>query len=305
MDPNLLGQAAALATSCLWTFNSIFFTEAGKRIGSANMNAYRIIAAVALLSLAHTLLLGHLLPVATSAQWIWIGASGIVGLGIGDFGLFAAFVMLGTRRSLLIMALSPIFASIAAFLLLGELFFPLNAIGVAITLTGVAWVILEREYVSAKPSSFERSQIWGIILALVGALGQGIGLAFAKKGIYYESSSVLNPLSATLIRMIFGALFVWCVMLVAGRARGLRRALDDKQGIRYTVAGAVLGPFLGVTFSMVAVTYTQAGIAQTLMSLMPVLIIPVVWAFRRQKTNLRGIVGAVIAVVGVSMLWLT
>jgi drug/metabolite transporter (DMT)-like permease len=304
MDPHLAGQAAALTTSCLWTFNSIFFTEAGKRIGSASVNAYRIVIAVALLCATHLALLGHLLPGATNAQWLWVGASGIVGLGVGDFGLFAAFVMLGTRRSLLVMALSPVFASFAAFLLLGEVFSLVSAAGVAITLTGVIWVVLEREQESTRSSLSARSKIWAISLALVGALGQGVGLALAKKGIYYESGVVLNPLSATLMRMLFGALFVWVAMLAAGRTEELRRALNDKQGIRYTAAGAFIGPFLGVTFSMIAVTYTQAGIAQTLMSLMPVLIIPVVWVLHKQKTSLRGIVGAVIAVLGVSVLWL-
>ena len=305
MDSHLVGQAAALATSCLWTFNSILFTEAGKKIGSVSVNAYRIATAVALLCTAHLALLGNLLPAATTTQWLWVAASGIVGLGIGDFGLFAAFVLFGTRRSLLVMALSPVFASIAAFVLLGETFSPLGAMGVATTLIGVVWVILEREQEAVQRPLSGRSRSWGVFLALIGALGQGLGLACAKKGIYSENGLVLHPLSATLIRMVFGALFVWAAILATGRMGDLRRALSDKQGIRYTVAGAFLGPFLGVTFSMVAVTYTQTGIAQTLMSLMPVLIIPLVWALYRQKTSLRGIAGAVVAVIGVAMLWLT
>jgi drug/metabolite transporter (DMT)-like permease len=62
---------------------------------------------------------------------------------------------------------------------------------------------------------------------------------------------------------------------------------------------------MGVTLSMVAVTYTETGVAQTLMSLMPVLIIPMVWIRFKQKTSWRGILGAAIAVIGVSILFLT
>jgi drug/metabolite transporter (DMT)-like permease len=61
---------------------------------------------------------------------------------------------------------------------------------------------------------------------------------------------------------------------------------------------------MGVTFSMVAVSYTEAGIAQTLMSLMPILIIPIVWLLYKEKTNWRGIFGAITAVVGVAILFL-
>jgi drug/metabolite transporter (DMT)-like permease len=168
----------------------------------------------------------------------------------------------------------------------------------------VVWVILERGQETTEKPLSRRSRAWGFSLALIGALGQGAGLAFAKKGIYYEAGMVLNPLSATLIRMVFGALFVWFAILVTGRTGELRKALSNKRGIRYTTAGAFIGPFLGVTFSMVAVTFTQAGIAQTLMSLMPVLIIPVVWVVYGQKTGLRGAVGAIVAVTGVAMLLL-
>jgi drug/metabolite transporter (DMT)-like permease len=60
-----------------------------------------------------------------------------------------------------------------------------------------------------------------------------------------------------------------------------------------------------MTLSMVAVAYAQAGIAQTLMSLMPVLIIPVIWIIYRERTSWRGILGAIVAIIGVAILFLT
>ena len=265
MDLNLLGQAAALITAGLWTFNSLFFTEAGRRIGSINVNAYRIVMAVGLLSVAHTVAQGSLLLPASGGQWFWIGLSGIIGLGIGDFGLFAALVLIGPRRSVLMMALSPIFASITALMLLGETISLQGIAGLAITLTGVVWVVLEREPLTVEYRLSRKREVWGVTLALIGAIGQGIGLVLAKKGICYEAGIILHPLSTTLIRMLFGAMFVWGSILLAGRVGELRKALGDKAGLRFTAAGAFIGPFLGVTFSMLAVAYTQAGIAQTLM----------------------------------------
>ncbi len=305
MESTLIGEMAAILTSCLWTINSILFASAGKRIGSFSVNAYRIIMAVGLLAVTHTVLPGALLPAATSEQWFWIGMSGVVGLGIGDFGLFAAFVVIGPRRSVLVMALSPIFASMAAYLMLGEIVSPLGIIGIGITLAGITLVILEKEEHSEEEPISKRLKLWGVFLALVGAMGQGIGLVFAKKGIYVDPNMMVNPLSAALMRMTLGALFVWICALVAGKLPELRKALKNRKGIKYTAAGAFVGPFMGVTLSMVAVAYTQAGIAQTLMSLMPVFIIPVVWVLYRQKTSWRGIIGAVVAVIGVAILFLT
>ena len=125
-------------------------------------------------------------------------------------------------------------------------------------------------------------------------------------GIFLEGKTdqLTVALSATLIRMILGASFVWIVAVVARKLPELRRAMRSKEGISNTAAGAFIGPFMGVTLSMVAVTYASAGVAQTL-SLMPVLIIPIVWILYKQRTSLRGILGAVIAVIGVAILFLT
>jgi drug/metabolite transporter (DMT)-like permease len=73
--------------------------------------------------------------------------------------------------------------------------------------------------------------------------------------------------------------------------------------MKYTSAGALVGPFLGMTLSLVAISETATGIASTLTSLMPVFIIPVVWIIYREKTSWRGIIGAIIAVIGVAILF--
>ncbi|MDH5634435.1 MAG: DMT family transporter [Candidatus Bathyarchaeota archaeon] len=305
MDSNLVGQIAAIATSCVWTFSSILFTESVRKIGSLSLNAYRIVSAVGFLGVTHIILLGALLPAANSEQVFWLGISGIVGLGIGDFGLFAAFAIIGPRRSVLVMALSPIFASIGAFLMLGEIVSPQAILGIATTIAGVTWVVLEREHRSMEAPISRRFKIRGVLFALVGAIGQGMGLVFSKKGILLNPDIALNALSATLIRMTFGALFVWISIIAAGRFPDLRIALNRKQGMKYAVAAAFFGPFIGVTLSMVAVTFTQTGVAQTLMSLMPVFIIPVVWVLYKQRISWRGILGAAIAVIGVAILFLT
>jgi len=305
LDPNIVGETAALATSCLWTLTSLFFTTAGKKIGSFSVNAYRIIMAVGFLVLTHAILLGTILPAATGGQWFWMGLSGVVGLGIGDFGYFAALVAIGPRRSVLLMALSPIFASIGAYLMLGETIPTFAIVGIAVTLAGVVVVILEAEERSGEQPVTKKLRRYGIFFALTGAIGQGIGLVLSKKGIYLDPGVVLDPLSATLIRMLLGAAFVWALAVVVGKLPELRRATKSKEGMSNTVAGAFIGPFMGVTLSMVAVTYARAGVAQTLMSLMPVLIIPIVWILYKQRTSLRGILGAGIAVIGVAILFLT
>jgi len=71
-----------------------------------------------------------------------------------------------------------------------------------------------------------------------------------------------------------------------------------------TSLGAFFGPFLGVSFSLVAIKYTEAGIASTIMALVPVFIILPAVIFLKQKVTLTEILGAVVSVAGVALFFI-
>ena len=307
MSFNLLGESAALITSVLWTTCSILFAYAGRRIGALSVNGFRILMAVGMLSGAHILFLGTIIPHANSAQWLYMSLSGVIGLALGDFGYFGTLVILGPRRGTLLMSFAAVFATISGYLILNEILGPWTLFGIIITLMGITWVILESEEQSNELPLSSKEKIVGVLLGLGGAAGQGVGLVISKYGMSVvadDPSVPLNPLSATLIRMIAAAIFIWIVIIIFGKFKKVINSAADKKGMKATFGGAFFGPFLGVTLSMVAVTYALAGVAQTLMSLMPVMVIPFVWVLYKQKTSWRGILGAVIAIVGVSILFL-
>ena len=306
MDGYIIGYTAAILTSFFWTLNSILFAYAGRKIGATSVNAIRILLAVILIGITHVILFGEIIPILSTDQWIWIGLSGIIGLGIGDFALFAAFVIIGPRLSVLIMAMSPFFASIFGYVLLDEVLSDLAIIGIMVTIFGICSVILvSKEHEQWQKIAIKKS-IFGSFLAFIGAAGQGIGIVFAKKGImlYSASNIVVNSISASYVRMIAGAVFIWIIIIITGKLPDIKSAFKNKHGLKYTTAGAILGPFLGVTLSMVAVSYTDVGIAQTLLSLMPVFIIPIMWIIYREKTSVRGFLGAAIAITGVAILFM-
>ncbi|MCK4758194.1 MAG: DMT family transporter [Thermoplasmata archaeon] len=310
MDMYIIGATAAVLTSGLWTINAVLFTSAGKRIGAISVNAWRILFAVLLLWATQAIIFGQFFPDASGEQWFWIGLSGVIGLGIGDFGLFASFVIIGTRRAVLVMSLSAIFASIAAFFLFDELLSILALVGISLTLSGVIIVLMEDGTKSDEKPLTKKKKKLGITLALVGAIGQGLGLAFLKKGmlLYPNSTGLQDVMSlavtATLIRMMLGTIFVWAVIILWGKMPQLKRALKDRRGMKFVAVGSFIGPFAGVTLSTMAAYLVKVGIAQTLMSLMPIFIIPLVWVLYKQRTSWRGIVGAFVAVAGVAVLFL-
>jgi drug/metabolite transporter (DMT)-like permease len=307
MPTNIIGESAAVATSALWTICSIFFASAARRIGALSVNGYRIAMAVVLLGITHLLVYGTVVPQASSSQWFYLGLSGVMGLALGDFGYFGMLALIGPRRGLIMTALVPIFSSVTAYHLLGETLGVYDTIGIGVTLWGVSLVILEREDHGSEFYVPRKQKVYGYLCGFGGALGQGVGLVVSKYGMLVaggEGAQPLNPLSTTLLRMIVAAVFVWVAVAVFGKLPGVMASRKDGGAIKRTFAGAVTGPFVGVWLSMVAVTYAVAGVASTLMSLMPVMVIPLVWILYRERTGWRGILGAAIAVAGVAILFL-
>jgi drug/metabolite transporter (DMT)-like permease len=296
-----LGELAALATSFLWSVTSIQFTLAGRRIGAAAVNRFRLIVATMLLSLTHLALQGELLPLdAESSRWAWFGLSGLVGLVLGDGALFRALVLIGPRRSMLVMTLVPVISTIVAWVWLGETLQPIEVAAALVTIGGTAWVVSERPGDGSRSQTVTsvRGYALGILCALGGASGQALGLVLASQGL----SGGFAPLSATLMRMVVATIGIWLLALVGGQARGGGRALQDRRTWLPLFGGAATGPFLGVWCSMLAVQNAPVGIASTLMSLSPILLIPLERLVFGEKTGGRAIVGTVAALIGATVI---
>ena len=296
---NYLGEIAALGTSVCWTFTSIFFTLSGRRVGSLIVNQARLLLAVVFLLVTHLLVLGVLFPDQPGLyRWFWLGLSGIIGLVLGDGFLFQAFVLIGPRRSMLLMALVPIISILMAWLFLGETLSATEIVAIGLTVGGIAWVVSEGE---ANGVQVDRRRYWlGILAGLGGALGQALGLVASKKGMV----GGFSPLSATLMRMMVAAAVIWGFALLRGRAGQSMRALADRQASLAILGGAIAGPLLGVWLSLIAVSLTQVGIAATLMALTPIfLLLPSQWIFK-ERISLQSVVGTAVAIVGVAIIFL-
>jgi drug/metabolite transporter (DMT)-like permease len=298
----LLGELAALGTSLCFSFTSTFFTLAGRRVGSVIVNRIRLLLAVGFLMVLHWVLLGHPLPLGTEPErWFWLGLSGIIGLVIGDALLFQAFVWIGPRLSMLIMSLAPVISTLAAWVFINETLSARQLVAVAITVSGVAWVVLERSGSDGMAKS-EQNYRLGILLALGGATGQALGLVTAKQGLIGD----VSPISGTLIRMLTATIVMWSITIVTRQATPtFQRLWQGHQTTLQIVAGSFFGPFLGVTLSLVAIQATQVGVAATLMALPPVFLLPIGHFVFHEHIGWRASVGTLLAITGVALLVLS
>ena len=236
--------------------------------------------------------------------------SGLVGYVIGDFCLFQCYIIIGSRYGQLFMTLAPLSAALMAWVTLGQQMTAMSIVAMLVTLLGIAISVLgrgEHHKVSLK------LPLHGVLYAIGAAMCQGIGLVLSKIGMDHYNLTALAetgvpewmiPFSANFYRCVAGIIGFTLLLYVREGIAPLRDALHDRKGLTVATATTVFGPFVGVGFSLMAVQFTAAGIASTLMAMTPIIILlPSYWLFH-EKITWRAFLGAVISVVGVSLFFL-
>lgn len=300
-----IGELAAVGTSLCFSFGSTFFTMSGRVLGSIILNRGRLVVAVVLVMLMHLLFYGQLIPLNAGAdRWVWLSLSGIVGLVLGDTFLLQAFVLIGPRLSMLMMAMAPVLGAVLAWAFLGETLALKEVIGIAVTLAGIFVVIGERRAdasnTDAAKAGDSRSYIIGLLCGLGGAAGQAGGLVLSRFGLVGD----FPALSGSLIRLIAAMIVVWLIALFNRQAVATYRALrQNPRAFMLVVGGTILGPVLGVWLSLVAVQNTSIGVASTLSSLMPIFLIPISYFMFKERVTTQAVIGTVIAFVGMVLLF--
>ncbi len=294
----LLGEMAAMGTAICWSFSSVLFAVASKRVGPLVINLLRLPLAIFLLFTTYFLLKGDFSIAWQSA--VYLALSGIIGLAIGDTFLFNSMVMVGARLSMLLLSLSPPITALLAYVFLGEVLGYWDVLGILVTLVGVIWVVLERP---EKNPVIQKQLMWkGVVLGLLSAVAQSVGLLWAKMGLVAS----VDPLYGTLIRMSSAAIILWPLSFLLKRVKNPVKLIQaDTTALKFLLAGVVMGPFLGVWLSLVAVKYTNTGIAATIMSVVPVTMIPLSIKFEKEKPTVRSVLGAVVAIAGIAILFLS
>ncbi len=301
-----IGEFISIAVAFSWTATALLSEAGSKRLGNLTLNVLRMALALIFSMILFWIVMGSPLPSGGSFEaYGWMILSGIVGYLIGDFCLFQCYIIIGSRYGQLFMTLAPLAAACMAWLTLGQEMSTMSIVAMLITLIGISISILGRgkhHKISLKlPFN-------GILFAIGAAVCQGVGLVLSKIGMdHYQTDSIpdwLVPFSANFFRCVAGMIGFTILLYIRDGFTPLREALHDGKGMSMAIATTIFGPFVGVGFSLMAVQYTSAGIASTLMALTPIIIIlPSYWLFH-QPITWRAVVGAVISVIGVSLFFL-
>lgn len=309
---NHLGELISLIVAASWTVTALFADKASHRLGSMTANVLRLSLAIIFLGLLLWITVGHPYPVYASGKaWLWLALSALVGYLFGDWCLFNCYLSIGARFGQLFMTLAPPMAAIAGWIILGETLTWTSMLAMAVTLSGIAISILSRD---ADHKMHLTLPFKGVLLGLGAGLGQGVGLVLSKVGMQHYTDAIpadapklmadMLPFASTMIRAIIGAAGFIILMTIQKGLPQLKRAIHDPVGMRYALIMTLFGPVFGVSLSLMAVQYTGAGIASTLMALTPVLILFPYAFIYKQRIKLREILGVAISMTGVALFFL-
>ncbi len=293
-----IGELAATGTALLWTLSALAWTSAGRDMGALALSFLRMVIACPLLLAYGWLVRGLCLPSDASAEtWLVLGLSGFVGFFFADLCYVKALLLIGPRLTLLLQSLSPPLTVFVSRLVLGDQLSVRSWLAMAVTLIGVSWVVLERP--NHRQRIPARDLGWGIVLAVLAAAGTAVGLVLSKLGL-----GDYDAVAGTFIRALGGLTGYLVLITVVGRWPTIFAAARQTRAMGITALGTVAGPVAGVALCLVALRHSHAGVAATILSTTPVLILPFVVLLYKERVSLRAMGGAVLSVAGVAMLFL-
>jgi len=292
-----IGDLSALLTAFFWSITSLAFSYSVTKIGSMQVNINRLLFASVFLFF---IIIFSGIPYCLSfMQIIYLIISGIIGLVLGDTFLFKSYENIGPRLSMLLMAATPAISTLLAFLFLGEGLKFWAVAGILVTACGLGLVLYQRAETPAVKYKINRA---GIIYGLLAALGQALGLIFAK---FAFQLGDISGFTAAFIRIFFSALILLPIGLATKKYfNPIKVFSQDKKALLSVLTGTIFGPVLGITFSLIAIQNTKVGIAATLMATSPIMMLPMVRYFFKERLTWQAILGAFIAVGGVAILFL-
>jgi drug/metabolite transporter (DMT)-like permease len=306
----MVGEAAAVAAAMLWAVASLIFARLGRDdVSPLAMNLLKCLIAFVLLLATLGMFEGRIWPGELS-YWntAVLAVSGFIGLTFGDTAFFASLTRIGSRRALLLRALTPPITAVLAVPVLAEPLTLKMAAGIALTVGGVIWVIMEREpsvrddAAEADPDEgggFSREEWVGLALGVAAALFEAVGQVLTKMG-----GGDIPALDISIVRLALGTAGLGLVVGMTGRISEVVEPMKIPRKAWLLFVATMLGTYLGIWFSMAGIRYTYTGVASTLSSTSPVWILPLAHYFEDDRISLRAVAGAVIAVAGIGLLFL-
>jgi drug/metabolite transporter (DMT)-like permease len=295
---------AAILATILFSLSAVSGKRLSHHLSGVEINFWRFLLSAFLLgAYAHTFGPG----LGGGALGIFF-ISGILGFGVGDYGLFRAFPILGSRLTMVMtQCLAAPIAAAIEWLWLGNGLSLGQVLAGTLILVGVGLALAPSETSQVDKKHWKAGIMWG----LMSAFGQGFGAVLSRKaGSLVTEGVTVDGLTAAYQRVLGGLAMMAVLLLLRkikvrnGGSIATEIALTPasvKWLIAMIVLNALCGPTLGVGAYQWALNVNNlpAGIVLSVVALSPLVIIPFAMKFEGERPSLRSVLGSLIAVGGV------
>jgi len=295
-------MTAAILATLLFSLSAVSGKRLSHHLSGVEANFWRFLLAAFLLgAYAHSFGLG----LGGGALGMFF-ISGIIGFGVGDYGLFRAYPILGSRLTMVMtQCLAAPFAASIEWLWMGETLSLGQVLAGTAILVGVALALAPSETTDVDRKHWKAGILWG----LMSAFGQGFGAVLSRKALSVVEAGVTVDGLSQAYQRVLGGLTVMAVLLLFRKMR-LRNGATIRTEVALTpvtmkllvaliVANTLCGPTLGVGAYQWALSSLPSGIVLSVVALSPLVIIPLAMKFEGERPTLRSIIGSVVAVAGV------
>ena len=295
-------MTAAILATLLFSLSAVSGKRLSHHLSGVEANFWRFLLAAFLLgAYAHSFGLG----LGGGALGMFF-ISGIIGFGVGDYGLFRAYPILGSRLTMVMtQCLAAPFAASIEWLWMGETLSLGQVLAGTAILVGVALALAPSETTDVDRKHWKAGILWG----LMSAFGQGFGAVLSRKALSLVEAGVTVDGLSQAYQRVLGGLTVMAVLLLFLKMR-LRNGASIRTEVALTpvtmkllvaliVANTLCGPTLGVGAYQWALSSLPSGIVLSVVALSPLVIIPLAMKFEGERPTLRSIIGSVVAVAGV------
>ncbi len=293
----MIYELAALSAALCWAFAGIISHGPSTKLGAVAFVRLRLVI-VSVLFGAWVLFAGTWATLSLNATGGLI-LSGMIGIFLGDWALFATMNRLGPRLTTILFSLNAPMAVILGWVVLDERLKSVAIFGIGLTLIGVVLAVLFGRRASQRhifETTHGRLEV-GVALGLIAAFCQASASLIARP----IMETGVDPIAASLVRLATGAIALSILMLFVRSTR--QQASLDRRTLVVVVLSALLAMALGMTLVLFALIGGEVGIVSTLTATTPVLILPLLWITTRERPAAGAVAGAVLVVIGTAFLF--
>ena len=279
----------AFLAACCWGTAAVLVRLGLRRMHSTTGTLISLVVSFLLVMALALIFNFHDLRVIPAIAFAWLALQGVLNFVVGRFFNMTGVSLAGASRATPIIAVSPLFAAVFAFLFLGERPTVLLIFGTLGIIAGVGLIVSESLQDSARSGTAGRKVLLGSLFALGAAIGYGANNVVTKEVV----SNYTTPLVAASMSLLFGTIYLFPMAL---------RSLPELKrvpgiDIRFVaLSGVVQG--VGVTAMFFALSKAPVVVAAPIGSMNPLVALTLAHLFlkRLERVTARIVVGTLLVV---------